>query len=59
MTLAQIRKKPALLPTTKEEMRARGWDALDILIITGDAYVDRRRRSDPRRAISGTRLRSA
>src|SRR5258708_22685571 len=38
--LAQIKRKPAFLPTTKEEMRARRWDALDILIITGDAYVD-------------------
>ncbi len=28
------------LPTTREEMTARGWDALDILIINGDAYVD-------------------
>jgi uncharacterized radical SAM protein YgiQ len=28
------------LPTTREEMRARGWDELDILVVTGDAYVD-------------------
>ena len=28
------------LPTTREEMNARGWDELDILIINGDAYVD-------------------
>ena len=28
------------LPTTREEMNARGWDALDILIVNGDAYVD-------------------
>jgi len=28
------------LPTTRDEMRARGWDELDILIVTGDAYVD-------------------
>ncbi len=28
------------LPTTREEMRARGWDELDILLVTGDAYVD-------------------
>jgi uncharacterized radical SAM protein YgiQ len=28
------------LPTTREEMRVRGWDELDVLIITGDAYVD-------------------
>lgn len=30
----------AFLPTTREEMAARGWNELDILIITGDAYVD-------------------
>lgn len=28
------------LPMTRAEMSAWGWDALDILIITGDAYVD-------------------
>ena len=28
------------LPTTREEMEARGWDAIDILIVNGDAYVD-------------------
>ncbi|MFO0661377.1 MAG: YgiQ family radical SAM protein [Polyangiaceae bacterium] len=30
----------AFLPTTREEMKARGWDELDILIVSGDAYVD-------------------
>ncbi|MBW2588541.1 MAG: YgiQ family radical SAM protein, partial [Deltaproteobacteria bacterium] len=30
----------AYLPTTREEMDARGWDELDILIVNGDAYVD-------------------
>lgn len=28
------------LPTTKQEMDERGWQALDIIIVTGDAYVD-------------------
>ncbi|HVY48242.1 MAG TPA: YgiQ family radical SAM protein, partial [Minicystis sp.] len=28
------------LPTTREEMDARGWDQLDVLIVNGDAYVD-------------------
>ena len=28
------------LPTTRAEMDARGWAQLDILIVTGDAYVD-------------------
>jgi len=28
------------LPMTRAEMTARGWDALDVLLVTGDAYVD-------------------
>ena len=28
------------LPTTKTEMAERGWDTLDFMLITGDAYVD-------------------
>lgn len=28
------------MPTTREEMEARGWDELDVLIVSGDAYVD-------------------
>lgn len=28
------------LPTTRDEMKALGWDSLDVLIVTGDAYVD-------------------
>ena len=28
------------LPTTPEEMRALGWSQCDIIIVTGDAYVD-------------------
>ncbi len=31
---------PAFLPMTRAEMDALHWDALDILFITGDAYVD-------------------
>jgi len=31
---------PPFLPTTPEEAKARGWDAFDIVFITGDAYVD-------------------
>ena len=51
MSLVQLRTKASperprraqtglFLPTTREEMDARGWDELDILIVTGDAYVD-------------------
>jgi uncharacterized radical SAM protein YgiQ len=31
---------PAFLPTSREEMHALGWDSCDIIIVTGDAYVD-------------------
>jgi len=34
------KKKQRFLPTTAEEMRARGWDELDVLLVNGDAYVD-------------------
>ena len=30
----------AWLPTTVKEAKKRGWDELDIILITGDAYVD-------------------
>jgi uncharacterized radical SAM protein YgiQ len=48
VSLVQIRKSAhasprdmrRFLPTTREEMNARGWDAIDILIVNGDAYVD-------------------
>lgn len=48
MSLVQIRGRAsassrdltAFLPMTREEMEARGWDELDVLIINGDAYVD-------------------
>ena len=29
-----------LLPTTADEMHHRGWDQADIILVTGDAYVD-------------------
>ncbi|MFK7990557.1 MAG: YgiQ family radical SAM protein [Sandaracinaceae bacterium] len=46
--LTSIRKKgarrgpkhDAFLPTTRADMDSRGWDQLDILIVSGDAYVD-------------------
>ena len=28
------------IPTTMEEVRARGWDALDIILVSGDTYTD-------------------
>jgi uncharacterized radical SAM protein YgiQ len=43
--MAAARKQPApdptaFLPMSRAEMDARGWDELDVLLITGDAYVD-------------------
>jgi uncharacterized radical SAM protein YgiQ len=28
------------LPTTPEEVRALGWEQLDVILVTGDAYID-------------------
>src|SRR5579884_3613820 len=28
------------LPASRSEMRARGWDGVDVVFVTGDAYVD-------------------
>ena len=28
------------LPTTLKEVRQRGWDYLDVILFSGDAYVD-------------------
>lgn len=28
------------LPTTKKEVQLRGWDSLDVILFSGDAYVD-------------------
>ena len=33
-------RQPEFLPTSFEEMKAAGYDELDILLITGDCYVD-------------------
>jgi uncharacterized radical SAM protein YgiQ len=30
----------AFLPTTAEEIAARGWDGVDVVFVSGDAYVD-------------------
>ncbi|MHC5159711.1 MAG: hypothetical protein ACYSN8_06760, partial [Planctomycetota bacterium] len=32
--------KSTLLPTTQREMVALGWSAADIILVSGDAYVD-------------------
>lgn len=28
------------LPTTPQEMQRLGWDRLDIILVTGDSYID-------------------
>ena len=28
------------LPTTRREMKIRGWEELDVILFSGDAYVD-------------------
>jgi len=28
------------LPTTIKEVRERGWDQLDVILFSGDAYID-------------------
>jgi uncharacterized radical SAM protein YgiQ len=38
-----VQPRPAaapFAPTTAAEMRQRGWDAVDVVFVTGDAYVD-------------------
>ena len=38
--MKNMEKLTSFLPMTVEEMKARKWDAIDILLISGDAYVD-------------------
>ncbi len=33
-------KLSSWLPTTKKEVKLRGWDQLDVILFSGDAYVD-------------------
>jgi uncharacterized radical SAM protein YgiQ len=37
---ARSRKAAPFLPMSRAEMEALGWDACDIVLVTGDAYVD-------------------
>jgi len=38
--MAKARPITDWLPTTRKEVEDRGWDQLDVIIISGDAYVD-------------------
>jgi uncharacterized radical SAM protein YgiQ len=31
---------PTFLPTTQKELHSLGWDQLDVILITGDSYID-------------------
>ena len=32
--------KPLWLPTTKKEIERLGWDHIDVILFSGDAYID-------------------
>ncbi len=38
--MTQELKLSAWLPTTNKEVKIRGWDSLDVILFSGDAYVD-------------------
>ena len=38
--MSQIFDLKAYLPTTKKELQLRGWDEVDIILFSGDAYID-------------------
>jgi uncharacterized radical SAM protein YgiQ len=40
ISIRRGRYEHAFLPTTRAEVEARGWKQLDIIIVSGDAYVD-------------------
>jgi len=37
---AECYGRASFLPTTRAEMDALGWDSCDVIVVTGDAYVD-------------------
>ncbi|MBM4290373.1 MAG: YgiQ family radical SAM protein [Deltaproteobacteria bacterium] len=37
---AATRRAAPFLPMTRAELKALGWDACDVILVTGDAYVD-------------------
>jgi len=34
------KENPVFLPTTTRELKALGWDRLDVILVTGDSYID-------------------
>src|SRR4026208_2192821 len=41
LTLPMVSERSALpLPMTRAEMESRGWSSVDVVFVTGDAYID-------------------
>ena len=40
MRIQSASGQTAFLPTSREEIEARGWNAPDIILVSGDAYID-------------------
>ncbi len=40
MRRSQAPPADSFLPTTADEIRARGWDSVDVVLVSGDAYID-------------------
>jgi uncharacterized radical SAM protein YgiQ len=40
LALSPIRGSAVPLPMSRDEMLARGWEAVDVVLVSGDAYVD-------------------
>jgi len=38
--MSNFHKRSDWLPITKDEMLDRGWEEVDVVVVTGDAYVD-------------------
>src|SRR3954465_8227742 len=39
-SLAPAQQRGEVAPMSRQEMAARGWDEVDVVFITGDAYID-------------------
>jgi uncharacterized radical SAM protein YgiQ len=37
---ARVPSREAFLPMSRQELEARGWDEVDVIFVSGDAYVD-------------------
>lgn len=40
VTMKSLKENNKFLPTSAKEMKALGWDYVDVVIFTGDAYID-------------------